>query len=140
MNIHLSSLTLKSDPRNVAKVESYLENIVDRFDLCKDIYGNMLISLTEAVTNAITHGNKNNVNKIVNVQCLRTQSNLSFMVSDQGEGFDPQRLPDPTHPDNLLKLHGRGVFLINQLCDRVEFKNEGRTVQMHFEITNQESA
>jgi serine/threonine-protein kinase RsbW len=128
-------MTLKSDPRNVAKVESYLENIVDRFGLCSEVYGNILISLTEAVTNAITHGNKNNTNKYVNVRCLKTERKLCFQVSDQGEGFDPQNIPDPTRPENLLSLNGRGVFLMRQLCDEVEYTDDGRTVEMNFMIS-----
>lgn len=128
------SLVLQSDPRNVAQLETYLEGIVNELGVSPDQYGNILISLTEAVTNAIMHGNQRNSDKKVSVCCRRGETQLQFVVTDEGGGFDHTILPDPTAPENILKLSGRGVFLMKQLCDEINFRNNGSTVELQFKI------
>jgi serine/threonine-protein kinase RsbW len=59
---------------------------------------------------------------------------LRFIVSDEGEGFDPSNLADPTAPENIELEGGRGIFLINSLCDKVEFKNEGKSIELTFNL------
>ena len=125
-------ITLISDPKNVAQVESFVEQIAKKYSISPNLYGNILISLTEAVTNAITHGNCNDCNKMVAIRLERQGKQLAFIVSDQGEGFDFENLPDPTTPDNLLRIGGRGVFLMRQLADRIIYHDDGRTVEMVF--------
>ena len=128
-------LRLPSHPRNIALVESFVERVVERFKLSPDLYGNILISLTEAVNNAIIHGNENDESKTVKIQLNKMSNNrLEIRVSDEGCGFDYQSLPDPTAPENLLKIGGRGVFLMQQLCDNISFHNNGSTVEMQFKI------
>ena len=127
-------LKLTSNPRNIALVESFIEKMVEKYKISPDIYGNILISLTEAVNNAITHGNSNDENKTVQIQMQKNNNNLAIRVSDEGRGFDYHNLPDPTAPENLLKVGGRGVFLMHQLTDRIQFHNNGSTVEMHFKI------
>jgi len=127
-------LQLSSNPRNVSQVEAFLENVIQDYKISPDRYGNILISLTEAVNNAIIHGNRKDESKSVKIHCERRTRGLSFRVSDEGRGFDYRNLPDPTAPENLLKLGGRGVFLIRQLSDRVRFFNNGSTVEIHFNI------
>lgn len=135
MNRQYSTITLYSNPRNVSKIESYLETLVERLPIQPDIYGNILISLTEAVTNAIMHGNQKDENKIVNVKCELCEKKLSFRVSDEGQGFDYNTLPDPTEPANLLNPNGRGVFLMHQLSDQVTYHDNGSTVEINFHLT-----
>ncbi|NNE29201.1 MAG: ATP-binding protein [Saprospiraceae bacterium] len=125
-------ITLISDPANVARIESFVEQIAAKYKIRPNLYGNILISLTEAVTNAITHGNCNDSTKIVAVRLEYRPKGFSFTVSDQGEGFDFENLPDPTSPENLLKLGGRGVFLMRQLADEIRYLDEGRSVEMLF--------
>ncbi len=127
-------LKLASDPKNVARVESFVEHLVDKYRISPDIYGNILISLTEAVTNAITHGNDNDKTKTVHVRLKKQNNILAFLISDEGRGFDFDNLPDPTAPENLLKLGGRGVFLMRQLSDNVVFYDNGSTVEICFRI------
>ncbi len=127
-------LELSSDIRQMPKVESFVENIVERYDVGPDVYGNILISLTEAVTNAIVHGNASNPIKQVKVRMEKVRNKLIFKVTDQGGGFDFNTIPDPTAPENLLKVGGRGVFMMKQLCDLVVFSEEGSTVEMQFKI------
>jgi serine/threonine-protein kinase RsbW len=127
-------LKLSSDPRNVALVESVVEQLAERYRLSPDVHGNMLISLTEAVNNAIIHGNCNDHTKTVQIQFKKRGDAISICVTDEGCGFDPCCIPDPTAPENLLKTGGRGVFLIQQLSDAVAFHNNGSTVEMQFKI------
>jgi len=127
-------LTLASDPSNIVKVEKYVSQIADRYKLDQEKHANMLISLTEAVNNAIIHGNKQDRSKMVSINLAQTRSGLAVRVSDQGCGFNFEQLPDPTSPERLCECGGRGVFLMNQLCDKIRYINGGSTVEMQFKI------
>ena len=127
-------LELASHPNSIAKIEPYVNRIVNQYDISEDLYGNILISLTEAVNNAIIHGNDNEKDKYVTVQLKHKRKNIIFSVSDEGNGFDYSNLPDPTAPENLLKLGGRGIFLMRQLSDSMDFVNDGRTVEIQFQL------
>ena len=108
--------------------------LFDKFGLDPELYPNILISLTEAVNNAIQHGNRNDISKVVCVKSEKMQEVLCCEISDEGSGFDPSALPDPTAPENIEKPGGRGVFLMRQLSDRVFFKNNGSTVALEFNL------
>lgn len=129
-------LELKSNPKSVCHIEPYVNRIVEDFKINDEIYGNILISLTEAVNNAIYHGNQEDASKTVRIKLANfTNKQIAFEVSDDGNGFNPSDLPDPTAPDNIMKLGGRGVFLMQQLSDDVEFKDNGSTVHINFKIS-----
>jgi serine/threonine-protein kinase RsbW len=100
------------------------------------MYGNILISVTEAVNNGILHGNKGDESKMVHVETVvdDKKRRVSFIVKDEGEGFEYNNLPDPTAPENLEKMSGRGIFIIKQLSDLVVFSDEGRCIEMQFSI------
>lgn len=127
-------LRLPSNPRSVTLVEEFVKGICQRHRLKAEKHGDILISLTEAVTNAIVHGNNRDESKEVQVQLSRQPNCIAFKVSDQGRGFDYKSLPDPTAPDNRTKCGGRGVYLMRCLCDQIEFHDNGRTVEMRFKI------
>jgi len=127
-------LTLVSDPKNIVRVETFVESLVEKYHITPDVYGNILISLTEAVTNAIIHGNDNDTSKRVYVKLKKQKDRIAFLISDEGGGFNFDGLPDPTAPENLLKLGGRGVFLMRQLSDAVLFSENGSTVEIRFKI------
>lgn len=127
-------LKLRSNPRSVAAVEPFLERVVSQYRVSPDTYGNILVSLTEAVNNAICHGNQNDENKTVRVQLKKCKDKLAFRVSDEGGGFDYQNLPDPTCPDMLDQPGGRGVYLMRALSDEIEFLDNGSTVEIQFRI------
>lgn len=129
-----AELILKSDPRNISEVEYFVKTFAQDLDINEDIYPNILISVTEAVNNAIIHGNQRNIEKEVVIKLSTSSETLTIMVSDQGAGFNPKNIPDPTLEENIDKLGGRGVFLINQLSDNVFYTNEGRTVEMSFHL------
>jgi serine/threonine-protein kinase RsbW len=117
---------------NIRIVESFIENTKEKFSIDDDIYGNILVAVTESVNNAITHGNKLNKNKNVYLSVEPEDSELRFVIEDEGEGFDYRNLPDPTDPENLMKTSGRGIYLMKHLSDEVIFSNNGKKVELVF--------
>ena len=130
INIDIPSL-----PENIRIVESFIDNVKDKYSLNDDLYGNVMIAVTESVTNAIAHGNKGDKGKNVSLTMILEESSIKFTVTDQGEGFDFNDLPDPTSPENIEKLGGRGIFLMKHLCDEVNFTQEGKSVEMIFYLS-----
>ncbi|MBK7339103.1 MAG: ATP-binding protein [Saprospiraceae bacterium] len=129
-------IRIASLPANICLIEGYLDRIFDEYHLDKRIYPNVLVTLTEAVNNAIIHGNKSDENKFVNLKTVYGPQFITFRVSDEGSGFDPQAIPDPTLPENLDRCGGRGVFLMQKLSDQLVFSNDGRTVEICFTINS----
>lgn len=128
-------IQIPSLPENIRIVESFIDNAKDQYKLNDDIYGNIMIAVTESVNNAIIHGNQSNSKKNVNLQLSLEDSLIKFTIEDEGPGFDPNNLPDPTLPENLSKPGGRGIFLMKNLCDEVAFKNDGRTAELSFYLS-----
>jgi serine/threonine-protein kinase RsbW len=127
-------MKLTSKPGNVSKVEKFVDQLVNKYKIGPDKQCNILISLTEAVTNAIIHGNRKDEDKVVQVRHRRQKDCLSVRVSDEGNGFDFKKLPDPTSPEHILEEGGRGVFLMHQLADDIRYFNNGSTVEMQFRL------
>lgn len=113
-------------------IESFIDNAKEKFHLEEDIYGNIMIAVTESVNNAIKHGNNNNKDKNVSIQLILDESNIKFIINDEGDGFDFTNLPDPTSPENLDKPGGRGIFLMKHLTDELVFNNNGASVELTF--------
>jgi serine/threonine-protein kinase RsbW len=125
-------IQIPSLPENIRIVESFIDNVKDQFKIDDDIYGNIMVAVTESVNNAIRHGNKLDKNKSVFLSVLSEENQLKFTIEDEGSGFNPEALPDPTAPENLDKLGGRGIFLMKHLSDQVHFSKEGRSVELTF--------
>lgn len=132
--IENQNLTFKSIAENIALVESLIDNVCEEFKINEDNYGNILVAVTEAVTNAIQHGNKYDPGKNVKVLVKTKDNQLRFVIQDEGSGFDFDNLPDPTDPENIEKPHGRGIFLMQHLADNVNFKENGRIVELNFKM------
>lgn len=128
----VKELTIQSVPENIAIVEKLIDELCTEFNIAEENYGNILISLTEAVNNAIVHGNKLDQDKDVILKFLTENKVLKVTIEDQGPGFDYDNLPDPTAPENIEKPHGRGVFLMRNLADNCEFLEDGRIVSLEF--------
>ncbi|MBX2968976.1 MAG: ATP-binding protein [Cyclobacteriaceae bacterium] len=126
------SIQVPSIIENIRMIESFIDNAKERFHLDEDIYGNIMIAVTEAVNNAIKHGNSGNSSKNVYLSLLLNENLLKFVIKDEGPGFDYHHLPDPTAPENLEKPGGRGIFLMKHLSDEVEFKDGGKVVELSF--------
>jgi serine/threonine-protein kinase RsbW len=131
------SVTFPSLKENVALVEKFVDEICQFYSIGDENYGNILVAVTEAVSNAIYHGNRLNPEKDVRFYYETKENNLCFTVEDQGKGYNPDTLPDPTDPENLESPNGRGVFLMRKLTDDIKFHNEGRKVELFFRINNQ---
>lgn len=129
-----TNLTLPSEPDQVSKIHPFVDEVAQRYNLTPDTHGNILVSLTEAVTNAVVHGNGCDSTKTVSISLKRQRNGLSICVSDQGPGFDPGVLPDPTNPEYIEKCGGRGIFLMHHLSDECRFSQGGRTVEMRFKL------
>jgi serine/threonine-protein kinase RsbW len=128
----MQQLQFSSQPENIAVIERLIDEIRDGQSFQEECYGDVLIAMTEAVNNAIVHGNRLDENKLVFVEYELRETDLFFKVTDQGPGFDFEHVPDPTAPENLEKPNGRGVFLMRQLSDECTFTDEGRVVEMTF--------
>lgn len=128
-------IELESDVKNINQVDIIINSIFEQYQLPKELFGNVLISLTEAVNNSILHGNNcDSFKKVVISHRYNEHKTIAFSVSDEGNGFDPNSLPDPTDPSNIEKIGGRGVFLMKQLSDNLSFNDNGRNVVIEFKI------
>jgi len=119
---------------NINIVEKLVDEISVQENLSSEIYGNLLVSMVESVNNAIIHGNKLDESKEVIINYGLSDGYFWFDVKDQGNGFNFKNLPDPTLPENLEKPHGRGIFLISHLVDKIEFKEKGTKVCLKIKI------
>lgn len=125
-------ISIPSLMENIKIIESFIDNARDKFEINDDIYGNIMISVTECISNAIIHGNKEDKSKLVHLQLIMENELLRFIIQDEGQGFDYNHLKDPTAPENLEKTGGRGIFLIKHLSDEVEFEEEGKRTILSF--------
>ena len=128
------TIQIPSLSENIRIIESFIDNAKERFNLNDDIYGNIMISVTESVNNAISHGNQGRSDKNVTITLSLNKSQIKFRIEDEGPGFDYDTLPDPTAPENLEKPSGRGIFLMRHLADEVDFIKEGKIVELTFYI------
>lgn len=115
-------MTLHSDPKYIRRVEPFLKKINHTARLDEIQMHKMMVSLTEAVNNAIIHGNKSNPEKRVRVRCEVLPGWLVVFVQDEGNGFAPEKVRNPLRRQNLMRENGRGVFLMRTLMDKVEFE------------------
>lgn len=127
-----NTITIPSDQDHLVAVDDFLEGTLRGFGIDESTIADIAISVTEVVNNGIIHGNKCDPSKALRLQIARSGSTLIFVVSDEGEGFDPSCVDDPLKEENLLKEVGRGIFIIRSLMDKVEFENtpEGVRVTM----------
>ncbi len=114
-------LEIESDPNNIITVEEFVNYFAKDIGLPEEKIASLLLAVTEATTNAIIHANKNDKTKLVKVDVSVSDSRLLVKVIDEGKGFNPALIPDPTKPENLLKDSGRGVYLMRVYMDGLEY-------------------
>ena len=117
---------------NIQIIESFIDNAKETFEINDDQYGNIMISVTECISNAIVHGNKSESSKLVHLDLQMEPGLLRCSIEDEGNGFDFNQLPDPTDPANLEKVGGRGIFLMKHLSDEVKFEEGGKKTVLSF--------
>lgn len=129
---NLFKLTLSSDPKNINQLEPFLARIRADRSLSDNQYHDILLCLTEAVTNGIRHGNDSDPSKKVSIEGEINESQIQFKISDEGCGFDPRAIPDPTSEEHICEPCGRGVHIMKNLADYLDFTEKGRTVHLKF--------
>ncbi len=127
-------LTLESHPSNIVLIEPFIDEFRCVYSINDEVYGNMLVCITEAVNNSILHGNKGNANKLVRLALKKEKNKVICTIDDEGRGFDYTNLPDPTAPENIESAGGRGIFLMKHLSDLVIFSNDGSNVEIQFKL------
>jgi serine/threonine-protein kinase RsbW len=121
---------IPSDLTLMNGVLQYLLERVSKLGLITPEGSNLFVALDEAFVNAVKHGNKNDPTKLVRVSAELSPTEACFTIEDEGEGFDVQTIPDPCDPSNLFKSSGRGVLLMYNIMDEVEYNAQGNRVKM----------
>jgi serine/threonine-protein kinase RsbW len=130
----LYTLQLPSKEESITQLELLIENLSDAYNVSEDTFANMMTCLNEALINAIKHGNKMDPAKKVIVNAEVDNKRIIWTVTDEGPGFDYTNLADPTAPENLESLTGRGVFIMKHLADQCIFNTSGNEIELHFKI------
>jgi serine/threonine-protein kinase RsbW len=128
------TIYVPSKIENLRKIEKFIDEISLECKFTSEIYGNVLIATLEAANNAIVHGNKLNENIDVVVKASCDKNTLSICIEDKGPGFDYKNIPDPTSPENIENVSGRGIFLMEKLSDDLVFEKNGSVVKLIFNL------
>lgn len=127
-------ISISSEISNIVKVENFIESFTAHFQLSPELFGKISLSVIEAVNNAILSGNKRQADKSVTLVAEKTVTQFRVTVMDEGEGFDYTNIPDPTLPDNINKVTGRGLYLMKTLSDELIFENGGASVTLLYNL------
>jgi len=130
------SFDLRSTRDSINRAAVMLSDFFDKQGLPDEVTFDIKLATQEAVVNAAEHGNHYDECKRVHICCETTGRAVTVTVCDEGLGFDPCGVPDPTLPDNILRENGRGVFLMRNLCDEVCFNDKGNKVTIVKQIPN----
>lgn len=125
-------IRIESEVENLRIVENAIDEATAVIGISQDYYGKILVSAMEAVNNAILHGNRSVPDKIVDIEIEYKRNKLLIRVTDEGQGFRPETVPDPTTPENIEALSGRGIYLMSHLADKIEYNDRGNSVTMTF--------
>ena len=114
--------------------ERIVGNLRDKFKIQNELYYNILIAITEAINNAINHGNQLDRNKQIHFEIFSNNDNIKIIIIDEGEGFNPNAIEDCTKEENLLKESGRGIYIMKSLSDEFSItpSAKGTKFQMIF--------
>jgi serine/threonine-protein kinase RsbW len=125
-------IRIESKVEELHVVENAIDDATNVIGITQDNYGKIMVSAMEAVNNAILHGNKSNPEKIVDIEISFKSNELKIKVTDEGPGFKPESVPDPTTPENIEALTGRGIYLMSHLADQIQYSAKGNSVTMTF--------
>ncbi len=127
-------ISISSEINNIVKIENFIESFTACFNLSPELFGRISLSVIEAVNNAILSGNKREADKMVTVIAEKVNNQFRVTVNDEGDGFDYTNIPDPTLPDNIDKIAGRGLYLMKTLSNELIFENNGASVTLVFNL------
>jgi serine/threonine-protein kinase RsbW len=128
----VTKIRIESKLSNLRIVENAVDEITNKIGISYNNYGKILISLLEAVNNAIVHGNNSSPQKYVDIKINYVKGKLTIKIKDEGKGFSPESVPDPTTPDNIEEVNGRGVYIMTKLADEIKYSKKGNSVTMIF--------
>ncbi len=116
-----------SNPELLPEVEQYVIEIAEKVNLNPDKFNNLALSVSEAASNSVVHGNNSDPNKLLRIKITVTNDVMEVSLKDQGNGFELTEVPDPTKPENILKDSGRGIHIIRNFVDdlKYNFSSEG---------------
>lgn len=126
--------SLRSELSCLSQVEQMIQELRQEYHLGEEVTDRMTMALHEAITNGILHGNKLDPTKTVEIDTHLEGTLLRITVRDQGEGFNPNALPNPLDEKNLLRSGGRGVFLIGQFTDELSFNEKGNQLCLTYHL------
>ena len=127
-------IVINSETVKLCQVEDFIEDVFMCYGLSLIDFNRAIICVKEAVTNSIIHGNKLDIRKHVTIKAYKCSKYLYFKIFDEGEGFDPFMVKDPTESANLLIEGGRGLFIIKNICDGVSFKEKGKIIEFKINL------
>jgi len=127
-------LILKSEYEEVEKVETLLNELQTELGFNDEFYAKLMLTVSEAATNGIIHGNQLDPSKKVVLTAKCDGKKLTFITKDQGSGFVPSEVPNPLAEENLLKPSGRGVFLMKEYAETVEYQDGGTKLILGFKL------
>lgn len=126
-------LVINSDISELKKVENLLEDIFDEYNFEKKYFNRIYLCISEAVLNAIKHGNRNDLSKLVSIAVDCSVKDINVQIEDEGNGFDINEVKDPTSKENLTNESGRGIFIIRKLSNKIEYNEKGNRIQIKIE-------
>ena len=132
MNYPRLRFQIPSSTMNLNVVEKILNDLKNTWNIQEENYFDMMVAVTEAVTNAIVHGNKSDIRKLVSINVFHDRDLCVFSTEDQGEGFDYKTVKNPTLAESLIELGGRGIFIMKKLSRYLRFTKNGSCVKMFF--------
>jgi serine/threonine-protein kinase RsbW len=133
VTLETTELKFPSRVEAVGEAAAAVSEFMGRLGIAEDVAFGVDMAVREAVTNAVVHGNKLDDAKVVELKLTNTPEAFEISVHDQGTGFNPNNVPDPTKDENLLKTSGRGIFFMRNFMDEVEWSadpNGGTSVRM----------
>jgi len=128
------SVTITSSLKELSGIERLAGEVARKMNLSEDQQDNFSIAVTEAVGNAIIHGNKKNPKKKVRIVFRLGKDKIKVSVTDQGQGFELNKITDPLDPKNLMKESGRGIFILKTLMDEVSFSFSPKGTTVNFVV------
>jgi len=122
------SIKIPSDVKHIKDISSKIVDLLMKKGTDKSTVFDIRLCVEEAILNAIEHGNKYNKKLTVDVSFAIYEKKIEVSIEDKGKGFSHVILPDPTSDDNVLRAHGRGVYIIHKLMDKVEYNEKGNKI------------
>lgn len=130
-------LSIPSHLTYLYDVEKFIHSFLQEAGLPGTQFGSVILTVCESVNNAISHGNRHNINKLVDIRAEYQNNMICIEIEDEGDGFDLHDIPDPTDTENIKNERGRGIFIIRNLADDVEFVNNGSLIKIKFKLSRE---